>query len=155
MAVPHVVFVDTSVILRLIGMDGIDQATNAAVEFDERRDQGQRLILTATALIEAGNHIAQQSSGRRALAEQLRKLIEAANTPDPPWIIRETAMDEDFVNDLLKGNSTGSDLITLLGDGRLGTGDVAILVERDQFKTKTAHARVDVWTLDDELASYS
>lgn len=34
MAVPHVVFVDTSVILRLIGMDGIDQATNAAVEFD-------------------------------------------------------------------------------------------------------------------------
>lgn len=64
-------------------------------------------------------------------------------------------MDEDFVNDLLKGNSTGSDLITLLGDGRLGTGDEAILVERDQFKTKTAHARVDVWTLDDELASYS
>ena len=155
MAVPHVVFVDTSVILRLIGMDGIDQATNAAVEFDERRDQGQRLILTATALIEAGNHIAQRSSGRRALAEQLRKLIEAANTPDPPWILRETTLDQNFVDELLNGNSTGSDLITLLGDGRLGTGDVAILVERDQFKTKTAHARVDVWTLDDELASYS
>lgn len=44
--------------------------------------------------------------------------------------------------------------MTLLGDGRLGTGDVAILVERDQFKRKTAHASLKVWTLDRELLSH-
>ena len=155
MALPHVVFVDTSVILRLIGKDGDDRANEAAIEFDERREQGERLVLTVTALIEAGNHIAQQPTGRRQLAEQLKKLIEAANAPNPPWILREATLDREFVDELLDGNSTGSDLVTLLGDGRLGSGDVAILVERDQFKRKTAHASVEVWTFDAKLAAYS
>ena len=98
--------------------------------------------------------MAQQRTGRRRLAEQLRKLIEAANTPDAPWVLREATLDRKFVDGLLAGNSTGSNLVTLLGDGRLGTGDVALLVERDQFKQKTAHAGVEVWTLDEELSAY-
>lgn len=155
MAVPHVVFVDTSVILRLIGIDGDDKAKEAAVEFDERREQGERLILTVTALIEAGNHVARRSTGRRAPAEQLKKLIEDANAPNSPWILRDATLDRQFVDELLNGNSTGSDLVTLLGDGRLGTGDLAILVERDQFERNMAHASVEVWTLDDELSAYS
>lgn len=155
MALANVVFVDTSVILRLIGMDGDDCAKEAVEEFEERRQRGQRLILTVTALIEAGNHVARQPTGRRVFAERLKKLIEAANAPDAPWILRETTLDRHFVDELLGGNSTGSDLVTLLGDGRLGTGDVAILVERDQFKKKTAHAGVEVWTLDDELSAHN
>ena len=149
-----VVFVDTSVILRLIGMDGGDRAKDAAEEFDRRRTQGQQLVLPVPALIEAGNRVAQQRADRRRLAEQLRKLIESANKPDAPWILREATLDWQFVHELLAGNSTGSDLVTLLGDGRLGTGDVAILVERDQFKQKTAHAGVEVWTLDQELSAH-
>lgn len=130
----RVVLVDTSVILRLIGMDGDDRAKEAADEFDARRSEGHRLVLTVTALIEAGNHIARQNTGRRRFAEQLRKLIEDANRPDAPWIVPETTLDGEFVDELLKGNSIGSDLVTLIGDGRLGTGDVAILVERDRFQ---------------------
>lgn len=155
MARLHVVLVDTSVILRLIGKDGDDHAREAADEFDARRAQGQRLVLTVTALIEAGNHIARQKTGRRRLAVQLAKLIENANESDAPWILPQTSLDRGFVDELLKGNSTGSDLVTLLGDGRLGTGDVAILVERDRFQQKTANASVEVWTLDEELAAYS
>ncbi|MDE0216379.1 MAG: hypothetical protein OXN79_07360 [bacterium] len=147
--------VDTSVILRLIGKDGDDHARDAADEFDARRAQGQRLVVTVTALIEAGNHIARQKTGRRRLAVQLAKLIEGANRPDAPWILPETTLDGDFVDELLNGNSTGSDLVTLIGDGRLGTGDVAILVERDRYLQKTANASVEVWTLDDQLAAYS
>ena len=154
MTPPRVVFVDTSIILRLIGMDGDDRALDAAAEFDRRREQGQRLVLPVTALIEAGNRVAQQRVDRRRFAEQLRKLIEAANEPDAPWILHEATLDRQFVDELLAGNSTGSDLVTLLGDGRLGTGDVAILVERDQFKEKTAHAGVEVWTLDEELSAH-
>ena len=149
-----VVIVDTSIILRLIGMDGDVLARDAAVEFDTRRSQGQQLVLPVTALIEAGNRVAQRPAGRRRLAEQLRKLIEAANRPDPPWILREAALDRQFVEELLAGNSTGSDLVSLLGDGRLGTGDVAILVERDQMLRKTAHTDVAVWTLDEELSAH-
>ena len=156
MVLRRVVFVDTSIILRLIGMDGDDLAKDTAVEFDRRRSQGQQLVMPVTALIEAGNSVAgQQNVDRRRLAEQLRKLIEAANNPRAPWVLRETTLDQQFVDELLAGNATGSDLVTLLGDGRLGTGDLAILVERDQFKRKTAHADVEVWTLDEELSSHS
>ncbi len=84
MTSPLVVFVDTSIILRLIGMDGDGRAKDAAVEFDRRRSQGQRLVLPVTALIEAENRVAQRHADRRRLAEQLRKLIEAANRPDSP-----------------------------------------------------------------------
>ncbi|MCY4273757.1 MAG: hypothetical protein OXF00_14075 [bacterium] len=146
--------VDTSVILRLIGVDGNDQAKEAAEEFDARQARGQRLVLTMTALIEAGNHVARQNTGRRRLAEQLEKLIEDANRPETPWTLPEAVLDRQFVDDLLGGNSTGSDLVTLIGDGRLGTGDVAILVERDRFQKKTADASVEVWTLDSELAAH-
>lgn len=112
----RIVLVDTSVILRLIGKDGDDRAKEAAAEFDTRLARGQRLVLTVTALIEAGNHISQQKTGRRRLAEQLRKLIEAAGSPDAQWILPETRLDGHFVDELLKGNSTGSDLVTLIGD---------------------------------------
>lgn len=155
MARLHIVLVDTSVILRLVGKDGDDHAREAADEVDARRAQGQRLVLTVTALIEAGNHIARQKTGRRRLAVQLAKLIEDANRPKAPWILPETTLDGQFVDELLKGNSTGSDIVTLIGDGRLGTGDLAILVERDRFQQKTANTSVEVWTLDDQLAAYS
>ncbi len=151
-----VVLVDTSIIVRLIGIDGDGEAKDAAQEFDRRRNEGQQLVLTVTALIEAGNRVAQQKrpNDRRRCAQQLKKLIEAANQPDPPWILREATLDQQFVEEMLAGNSTGSDLVTLLGDGRLGTGDLAILVERDQLQRKTAHTDVSVWTLDNELSAY-
>lgn len=155
MPFPRVVFVDTSIILRLIGIDGEDLARDAATEFDTRRNRGEQFVLPVTALIEAGNRIVGLSGDRRWFAEQLKSLIEAASKPDPPWILREAPLDQHFIKDLLEGDSTGSDLVTLLGDGRLGTGDLAILVERDQFKKQTAYTDVVVWSLDEELAALS
>ena len=154
MRLPIVVFVDTSVIVRLIGIDGEQRAAEVAAEFDMRRATGQRFVLPVTALIEAGNRVAQMSSDRRRVADRLRKVIEEANRPHPPWIIHEFTLNQQFVDDLLAGNSTGSSLVTLLGDGRLGSGDVAILVERDQFKKSVAHTRVEVWTFDNELSAH-
>lgn len=154
MSIPRVVFVDTSIIVRLIGMDGEQQATEVAAEFDRRRAAGQRFVLPMTALVEAGNRVVQNSTDRRRFAERLRDIIQEANRPHPPWILHQPALDQQFAEELLAGNSTGSDLVTLLGDGRLGTGDVAILVERDQFSRKTDHASLEVWTLDSELAAH-
>ncbi len=155
MSPPAVVFVDTSIIVRLIGIDGKQAATEVAAEFDRRQEAGQRFVLPVTALIEAGNRVAQQQpSKRRRFAEQLQKVIEAASQPNPPWILHEATLDQQFAQELLAGDSTGSDLTTLLAAGRLGTGDVAILVERDQFKQKMSHASLEVWTLDRELSAH-
>lgn len=148
------VFVDTSIIVRLIGMDGEQQATDLAAEFDRRRAAGQRFVLPVTALVEAGNRVVQHPTDRRRFAERLCDIIQEANRPHPPWILHQPALDQQFAEELLAGNSTGSDLVTLLGNGRLGTGDVAILVERDQFSRRTAHASMEVWTLDRELSAY-
>ena len=155
MNLPAVVFIDTSVIVRLIGIDGEKLASEAADECERRRAAGQRFVLPVTALIEAGNRVAQQSSERRRFAERLRRVIEAASQPNPPWILHQAIFDQQFAQELLAGDSTGSDLTTLLTAGRLGTGDVAILVERDQFKRKMAHASTKVWTLDRELSAYA
>ncbi len=155
MNLPAVVFVDTSVIVRLIGIDGEQLANEVAAEFDRRREAGQRFVLPVTALIEVGNHVAQLSSDRRRFAERLRQVIEEAHRPNPPWILHQATLNQGFTEELLAGNSTGSNLVTLLGDGRLGTGDVAILVERDQFKQNVAHTGVKVWTFDNELSAYS
>lgn len=72
MSLPAVVFVDTSVIVRLIGIDGEQLASEVAAEFERRREAGQRFVLPVTALVEAGNRVAQQSSERRRFAERLR-----------------------------------------------------------------------------------
>ena len=149
------VFVDSSVLMRLIGMDGEAAAREIAEQFDERTAAGQQFVIPVTAIVEVGNRIAQQSSNRRNLAERLQAVLRAAHDADPPWIIRAVTLDQQFIQELLDGNSTGSDLVTLIGDGRLGTGDVALLVERDQFLRETAYVRAEVWSLDQELTAYS
>ena len=151
-----VVFVDTSVLLRLVGTDGEEAAREIAEEFDTRQADGQQFVIPATAIVEAGNRIARQSSDRRRVfAERLQSVLEAASAADPPWIIHAATLDPQFVQELLDGNSTGSDLVTLLGDGRLGTGDVALLVERDRFLRDNAYLSATIWTLDQQLAAYS
>lgn len=155
MAITHQVwFIDTSVLLRLIGADGDDTARETASEFERLSEDGHQFVLPVTAIIEAGNQIAQRASDRRRLAERLAKALEAASSAQPPWIVRATTWNRQFIDELLDGNSTGADLITLIGDGRLGSGDVAILVERDQFERSTAYANVRIWSLDSTLAAY-
>ena len=141
--------------MRLIGMDGEVMAREIVEQFDERTAAGQRFVIPVTAIVEVGNRIAQQSTNRRNLAERLQAVLRAAHDADPPWIIRAVTLDQQFIQELLDGNSTGSDLVTLIGDGRLGTGDVALLVERDQFLRETAYVRAEVWSLDQELTAYS
>ncbi|WP_420435864.1 hypothetical protein [Candidatus Poriferisodalis sp.] len=150
-----VVFVDSSVLMRLIGMDGDAAARETAEQFEDRIAAGQQFVIPVTAIVEVGNLIAQQSSNRRKLAERLQEVLRAAQAADPPWIIRAVTMDQQFIQELLDGNSTGSDLVTLIGDGRLGTGDVALLVERDQFLRGTQYTSAEVWSLDQELTAYS
>lgn len=149
-----VVFIDTSVLERMIGMDGDGPARDVVAELEARVSRGDQFAIPVTTIVEAGNHIAQRAGDRRLFATRLATIIREAREANPPWIIRAATWDESFLDDMLAGDSTGSDLVSLLGDGRLGTGDLAILVERDRFERETAYVGTEVWTLDAHLGSF-
>ena len=83
-----VVFVDTSVLIRLIGRDGDEAARQIAEELEARQAAGQQFVIPATAIVETGNLVAQQRSGRRRLAERLQSVLQEARSDNPPWSIR-------------------------------------------------------------------
>lgn len=134
-------------------MDGRDRQQGVADEFAARQAAGQQFVIPVTAVIEPGNQIAQLSADRRTYAERLCNVVDESRGQNPPWIVRAVTWDESFLDALVGGDSTGSDLVTLLGN-KLGTGDVAILVERDQFVSETAYVRTEIWTLDAELRAH-
>lgn len=148
----RVVLMDTSVLDKLIGLDGEEEARDVLREFESRKAGGQLFAIPVTSIIESGNHVAQRGSRKHAAA--LVEVIERAKSMDPPWVIRAVTWDLDFLGQLIAGDSTGSNLVSLLGDSRMGTGDVAILVERDDFRDKSAYTTFEVWSLDAELRAY-
>lgn len=65
-ATPHVVIVDTSVLLNLLDVPGRNQGRDAALRrFEELLDAEVNLLLPVAAIFEAGNHIARLPDGRQ------------------------------------------------------------------------------------------
>jgi len=124
-------------------------------EFRRLQGGGAKFVIPVTSLIEVGNFIAGCTGDRRAAARRFAEAIRAAKTQSPPWIIREVNWDDSFIQAIVEGDSTGADLVGLLGDGRLGVGDIAILVERDRFRAESAYRDVKVWTLDAGLDAFN
>ena len=118
-------------------------------------ERGAKFVLPITALIETGNFIQQCEGDRRSAATRFKKAIAAAKDADPPWAIRNVSWDTEFLNQLLAGDSTGVDMVEHFTQKSLGAGDIALLVERDQFLKETAFEDVQVWTLDAHLISHS
>jgi hypothetical protein len=151
-----VTMIDTSILCELLEVPGkCEQHAAVRNEFEKRADAGERFIIPITAVIETGNHIAQADGNRRAAAERLKRLLDLARSSTAPFILNTTAWDDTFLADLCDGDSTGQPLIDLLGNGQMGAGDVAILVERDRVKARSALDSVGVWTLDGVLGAYS
>lgn len=138
-----VVFIDTSVLLNLLKVPGrCQQAEQCKAEFEELRTQGVNFVLPITSLIETGNWIQQCDGDRRAAAERFARAVEAAKGSHPPWVIRDVSWDVHFLDALLAGDSTGMSMVDHFAAKGLGAGDIAILVERDQFLAETAFVDV-------------
>lgn len=151
-----VIFIDTSVLLNLLRVPGFsDDAERCQQQFRGWQEDGVKFVLPITALIETGNFIQQCQGDRRAAATRFANAVEAAKSSQPPWAIRDVSWDSDFLDALLAGDSTGSDLVSHFSSRGLGAGDIAILVERDQFRASTAFDDVRVWSLDAGLQSHS
>lgn len=156
--VSTVTFLDTSVLCELLAVPGKSRGDGVVRrEFDERVAAGERFVLPITAVIETGNHIAQAPGDRRRCALALTALVEAAAADRPPFTTHDVRWDASFLADLLAGDGTGQSFADLAGNGQMGAGDVAILVERDRFVAASALAPEDVriWTLEAVLGAYS
>lgn len=152
-----VIFIDTSVLTNLLSVPGLcDRAEEAKGEFERLRRAGGKFVIPVTALIETGNHIAQVKQGdRRGVAQRFCKAVDAARSSSPPWTIRDVNWDDEFLVRLLSGDSTGSALVEHLAAKTLGTGDVAILVERDLFLEQVRVSGVRIWSYDQRLVAYN
>lgn len=150
-----VIFIDTSVLASLLRVPGrSDDADELQADFKRLQAEGAKFIIPVTCIIETGNLIANGGGDRRSAAERLAEAIKAARSQSPPWAIRDVSWDDQFLEALLAGDSTGSDMVTTVGNGLMGNGDLAILVERDRFRDESAFSDVRVWSTDANLRAH-
>lgn len=150
-------FIDTSVLCNLVDVPGRNQDREAIrTEFEELVAEGRtRFVIPVTSIVETGNHIANASGDRRAAAAKLERFLSAAASEELPWQLHAVTWDGDFLDRLRAGADTGSTLVDHLGNATMGTGDLAILCERDAFRARTNFERVEVWTLEATMGAWA
>ncbi|MGQ0615465.1 MAG: hypothetical protein ACT4PW_00490 [Acidimicrobiia bacterium] len=155
----RVTFIDTSVLCELLDVPGKSASGDAQrAELGARLAAGERFVIPITAVVETGNHIAQAKTGdRRAAARRLIEVLLEAVRGGGRFELHQVAWDEAFLVALAGGDSTDQTFIDLAGNGLMGGGDVAILVERDRFVATSGYQRHDVgiWTLEAVLGAYA
>ncbi|WP_113700207.1 hypothetical protein [Nonomuraea lactucae] len=149
-------FVDTSVLCNLLDIPGKNQDRDAVTRQLTEDKRGCRLILPVTAVIEAGNHIAQLPDGRlrRDYAGKLSELLEIVIDGRAPWVLHTVVWGADFLRSLIAGAGTGIPLSDH-AMSKLGLGDLCILAERELYRSRVTGVEVGIWTLDDQLRSHS
>lgn len=151
--------IDTSVLCEWLDVPGLAaRTTEVRAELSERAIAGEQFVLPVTTLIETGNHIAQVKRGDRwAAAERYTNLLRTvvADPDGGPFVLSRVTWDASLVARLLDGDTTGQTLQELAGNGVLGAGDVAILVERDLLLAESGFSVATVWTDDARLGAYS
>lgn len=152
----RVTFIDTSVLCEILDVPGKNQRhAEILAEFVSRDEASEKFVIPITAVIETGNHIEQAEGDRRGAAERFVALIRAASESDAPFVVNTAQWDGEFLRELCDGTATRPAFVDLAGNQQLGAGDVAILVELNRFRTSGSFEAVDIWTLDEKLASYS
>jgi hypothetical protein len=149
--------VDTSILRELLNVPG-KASKNEEVknELAKRAKAGDRFVITITAIIETGNHICNSKQGdRRGAAERFHAMLTAVRNGILPFRLNEVDWNAHFLDCLLAGDSTEEQLVDLVGNGRFGTGDISILVERDLLRSRSNLDNVRIWTLEAELVAYS
>lgn len=148
-AMPHVVIVDTSVLLNVLDIPGRNQDRDAVVKrFAELVDAGANLLLPLAAVFEAGNHVAQIRDGglRRRHAVELCRRVREALDGQAPWAVsplpdaRELARWlDDFPDSAMQG---------------AGMGDLSIVKVWESTCALHPQVRVSIWSLDRHLTGY-
>jgi hypothetical protein len=155
--VPTVWFVDTSVLVNLLDLDGFNQDKEAvAGELKRRLAANDTLILPITAIIETGNHIAHHGDGhhRRTVAEKFATILHHTRNGTAPWQLHSVQWDSAFLEHVITGASTGMTLVEQAVN-RMGCGDLCVLAEREAYRRRSGIRDVKVWSLDIHLRSHA
>ena len=143
-----VVIVDTSIFMNVLNVRGFNQHRNAViVDFKQRIDRNESLILPLAAIIEAGNHIAQlHGNWRRHFAQHFTRQVAMMIDGEAPWVAARSIEAADlrrWINEFADHAMRG-----------LGIADVSIIDEYERQCALNPQRIVEIWALDQHLAGY-
>lgn len=141
--------IDTSIFCNVLDVPNRNQQRhNVMRQLTEHINAGITLLLPVTAIIETGNHIAQQGDGRvrRAVAQRFVDQVQQAIDGTAPWV-PTPSFDLQFVQRYLAefpDHAVRS----------IGMGDLSIIKEFERQCTLHRARRVFIWSYDNDLAGY-
>ncbi|MDC7286791.1 hypothetical protein NXH76_03165 [Blautia schinkii] len=149
----NVRFIDTSIIMNLLEIPYMcDKKDEVKEEFRNAIENGERLVLPISVIIESGNHIAHIADGnmRKEKAESFSRFLEKTAKDDAPWKLFGTGLDKE---DLLHiAEDFPEKALTM----RMGVGDLSIIRLYNNFIENTpALGRIMIWSTDSHLQGYS
>jgi hypothetical protein len=144
--VVEVVLVDSSILCEVMKIPGMHAQHEETLDQLRRlHDTGARIVVPLAAVIETGNHVAQNGDGRqrRRCAERFREFVQKAVRQEIPFHLQ--GIDAARLDDLLKGFPESA----MRG---VGLGDQTILDAYNEACVKLPTARVRIWSFDRHLA---
>jgi hypothetical protein len=144
----EIVLIDTSVLCHLLDVPHLGGRQREVLdELKRLQERGATLVIPMTAVIETGNHVAQNGDGRqrRQAAQRFTDLVKKAAEGTLPFTL--APLDRDRVLGLL----------TTFADGAmrgLGMGDQTIIDAWSATCERLPRARVRIWSFDDDLAGF-
>lgn len=141
--------VDTSIVCELLNVPTKASAPDSfKQQLDDKLDADESLLLPMTCVIETGNHIGQNGSGRqrRETAKRFVTFVEKAvegTLPFAPTPLPDAEEITAWLGEFPAWAATGS-----------GLGDLSIVKLWEQQKAHSPLRRVYIWSLDAHLSSY-
>ena len=93
-------FIDTSILLNLLGVPGKCQDREAVLEQFRKVESKESLILPLAAIIETGNHISHISDGRKrhTISDKFCEYLRHTANETAPWVFYQKGWDKDALN---------------------------------------------------------
>lgn len=153
----RVELLDTSILVEVLGVPHeSSEHEDVLVKLDGKANDGVTLLVSITAVVEAGDHVGNIDDGvaRRTCAQRLSNLIAATLDPRRPWKFEPVAWDEPLLRALVEPIfDEVPDLVESLARQYLQMGDLLIVGEFERLRTNLDQrvVDVDVWTKDNKL----
>ncbi len=144
----EVVLIDTSVLCHLLNVPYMgDRHAEVQAEFRRLHEAGAMLTVPLTAVIEVGNHVAQNGDGdqRRKAADRFAKLIRKAVRRELPMQL--IGITEARLDALL-------DSYPDYAMAQIGLGDQTIIDAFNSVCGDLPNHHVRIWSFDGDLAGY-
>lgn len=142
-------FIDTSIMLNLLGIPNRSQKHDEIWEEFRSIIGKVMLILPVATIIETGNHISHVSDGniRRKLASKFSEYLLRTAKGEAPWV--------------LYGNELTPDDLVFIAENfpeyatrAIGTGDLSIITQFNDYVQTIPAGTVMIWSTDAHLSAF-